>query len=444
MADTLRSASLWRMLVVVGAAVLAAGVLFAWSSALFPLLAGFLLAYLTHPLASYFERHNLPRILGFLAILLTFAAVLVVIFVLFLPALLNELVVVAEKLPSWQEVMQERITPLLADLKARFPGSYALLESRISSWLQVTVPSMADRMVTRLADSLGSVLGVASAVLTLILIPVIAAYLTVDFNHFIASARRLVPRPVLPTVQLVVGDIHNVLSAFVRGQLLVSLALGVMYTAGLLLVRAPLALVIGPLAGLLSLVPYLGLIVGATSALLLSFFDYQDLLHPLAVLVVFVVAQNIEGWILTPKLLGRSVGLHPVWVLVSLLVGGELFGIPGIIVAVPVAAALRVVMKHAIRAYRVSSFYQGEKPTVVLYTRKDSPACRDFQGMLEPLLHKRGVEARVVEVTKSPRLMRSFGDRLPVFEVNGEILCQGELDQERLEALLEVVMGGEK
>ncbi len=150
MAGTPRSASLWRMLVVVGAAVLAAGALFAWSSALFPLLAGFLLAYLTDPLASYFERHHMPRILGFLVILLMFAAVLVVIFALFLPALVNELVVVAEKLPSWQEVMQERITPLLADVKARFPGSYALLEGRLTSWLHVTIPNMADRMVNRL------------------------------------------------------------------------------------------------------------------------------------------------------------------------------------------------------------------------------------------------------------------------------------------------------
>jgi predicted PurR-regulated permease PerM len=443
MAGTPRSASLWRMLVVIGAAVLAAGALFAWSSALFPLLAGFLVAYLTHPLASFFERHGLPRILGFLVMLLSFVAVLLVIFALFLPALLNELVVVAEKLPSWQEVMQERITPLLADLKARFPGSYALLEGRIGGRLLATIPTMADWTVTRLADSLLSVFGVASALLNFVLIPVIAAYLTVDFNHFIASLKRLVPRPVLPTVQLVVGDIHNVLSAFVGGQLLIALALGAMYTVGLLLVRAPLALVIGPLAGLLSLVPYLGLIVGGSSAFLLSFFDYQDLLHPLGVVVVFVVAQNIEGWILTPRLLGRMVGLHPVWVLVSLLLGGELFGIPGIIVAVPVAAALRVVMKHAIRAYRVSAFYQGETPTVVLYTRKDSKECRGFQEMLEPLLKKRGVEARIVEVTRSPRLIRSFGNRLPVFEVNGEILCQGELDEERLKALLQVVMGGE-
>ncbi|HLE61128.1 MAG TPA: AI-2E family transporter, partial [Thermoanaerobaculaceae bacterium] len=328
------------MLVVVGVAVLVAGVLFAWSSSLFPLLAGFLLAYLTHPLASFFERYRMPRILGFLAILLLFSGILVLIFFVFVPALINELVVIGEKLPSWQEVMQERITPMLAELKARFPQAYALLEDRINTWAQTTVPSMADRLVSRLGEVLGSFLSVAGALVNLVLIPVIAAYLTVDFNRFIASLRRLVPRPVLPTVDLVAGDVHVVLSSFVRGQLLVSLALGVMYTGGLLLVRAPLALVIGPLAGLLSLVPYLGLVVGVASSFFLSFFEYQDLAHPLGVLAVFLVAQSVEGWVLTPSLLGKSVGLHPVWVLVSLLIGGELFGVPGIIVAVPVAAAL--------------------------------------------------------------------------------------------------------
>jgi len=443
MASTVRSPSLWRMLVVVSAAVLIAGVLFAWSSALFPLLAGFLLAYLTHPLASLFERYRLPRILGFLTILLLFAGVLVLIFFVFVPALINELMVIGEKLPSWQEVTQERITPLLANVKARFPQAYALLEGRINAWAQTTLPSMADRLVSRLGGVLGSFLSVAGALLNLVLIPVIAAYLTVDFNRFLASLRRLVPRPVLPTVDLVAGDVHSVLSSFVRGQLLVSLALGVMYTGGLLLVRSPLALVIGPLAGLLSLVPYLGLIVGVASSFFLSFFEYQDLLHPMGVLAVFVLAQSVEGWLLTPSLLGRSVGLHPVWVLVSLLIGGELFGVPGIIVAVPVAAALRVVLKHAIRAYRASTFYQGEGPTVVIYIRGDSAPCSEFRGVVEAYVRKHGVSARVVDVAGSPRLRKSFGERVPLLEVNGEIVTEGEVEPDTLEALLQEVVGGE-
>jgi predicted PurR-regulated permease PerM len=442
MASPGRSSSLWRMLVVVGVAVLFAGVLFAWSRSLFPLLAGFLLAYLTHPLASYFERHRMPRILGFLVILLLFVGVVVLIVFVFVPALINELVVIGEKLPSWQDVMQERVTPLLAQIKARFPQAYALLEDRINTWAQTTVPSMADRLVSRLGQVLGSALSVAGALLNLVLIPVIAAYLTVDFNRFIASLRRLVPRPVLPTVDLVAGDVHAVLSSFVRGQLLVSLALGVMYTGGLLLVRAPLALVIGPLAGLLSLVPYLGLIVGVASAFFLSFFQYQDLMHPLAVLAVFLVAQSVEGWVLTPSLLGRSVGLHPVWVLVSLLIGGELFGVPGIIVAVPVAAALRVVFKHAIRAYRASSFYQGEGPTMVVYVKSESPECQDFRKVEEAHATEMGVAVRVVDVSSSARLRKSFGQRVPLLEVNGEIVTEGEVEPETLAALLEEVVGG--
>ena len=108
---------------------------------------------------------------------------------------------------------------------------------------------------------------------------------------------------------------------------------------GLLLPQAPLALVIGPLAGFLALVPYLGFVVGFGSAALLTFLEYQDLWHLVGVTATFVIAQTIEGWVLTPKLLGKKVGLHPVWVLVALLLGGEMFGLPGIIVAVPVAAA---------------------------------------------------------------------------------------------------------
>jgi predicted PurR-regulated permease PerM len=442
MASAGRSPSLWRMLVVVGVAVLFAGILFAWSRSLFPLLAGFLLAYLTHPLASFFERLHMPRILGFLVILLLFAGVVVLVVFVFVPALINELVVIGEKLPSWQDVMQERVTPLLSTIKARFPQAYALLEDRINLWAQTTVPSMADRLVNRLGQMLGSLLSVAGTFLNLVLIPVIAAYLTVDFNRFISSLRRLVPRPVLPTVDLVAGDVHAVLSSFVRGQLLVSLALAVMYTGGLLLVRAPLALVIGPLAGLLSLVPYLGLIVGVVSAFFLSFFQYQDLAHPMAVLGVFLVAQSVEGWVLTPSLLGKSVGLRPVWVLVSLLIGGELFGVPGIIVAVPVAAALRVVLKHAIRAYRTSEFYQGEGPTMVVYVRGDEPNCQDFRSVVESYATDRGVSVRVVDVSGSARLRKSFGGRVPLLEVNGEIVSEGEVDPTKLEALLQEVVGG--
>ena len=130
--------------------------------------------------------------------------------------------------------------------------------------------------------------------------------LTVDFRKFINRIRVLIPRPVLPTVEKVVRDVHQVLTAFLLGQFLVAVALGVMYTVGLLIVQAPLALVIGPLAGFLALVPYLGFVVGFGSAALLTFLEYQDLWHLVGVTATFVIAQTIEGWVLTPKLLGKK------------------------------------------------------------------------------------------------------------------------------------------
>ncbi len=143
-----------------------------------------------------------------------------------------------------------------------------------------------------------------------------------------------------------------------------ALALGVMYTTGLVMSRTPLALIIGPMAGVLALVPYLGFAVGFLLPFLLTFLEHPYLWQLGGVLITFTVAQTIEGWILTPKLLGDRVGLHPVWVMVALLLGAELFGIPGIIVAVPVVAVFRVILRHALQAYRKSTIYRGveEKP----------------------------------------------------------------------------------
>jgi len=427
---------MWRTLVVVGAFVLVAGALFAWSHALFPLLAGFLLAYIAHPLASFFERHRLPRILGFLVVLVLFAGTMALVCVVFVPAVINELALISQKLPSWQEVMQERVAALVASLKTRFPQAYDLLQQRLTAWAQENLPTMAERAVKWAGQATISVLGLVGVLFNLVLVPVIAAYLTVDFRRFLDGLRKLVPRPVLPTVDSVAGDVHAVLASFVRGQLMVSLALAVMYTGGLLVVRAPLALVIGPLAGLLSLVPYLGLVVGGSSALILSLLDHQDIIHPLGVLVVFVVAQNIEGWVLTPRLLGRRVGLHPVWVLVALLLGGELFGLPGVVVAVPVAAALRVLLLRAVQAYHESAFYQGSGPEVVLYVREGKAACGDLRAMVAGVLDKRGVPLRVVDIATNPALLETFSDRAPVLEVDREIVAEGVRDNDVAEAAL--------
>ncbi|MCX7895798.1 MAG: AI-2E family transporter, partial [Thermoanaerobaculum sp.] len=283
------------LLLVVGAVCLLVGSIFAWSKPLFPLLAGFFLAYLAHPLASWFARRRWPRILGFVVVLLLLVCVALLVLLVFVPAVVQELAAAAARLPTWQEVLHERLEPLLADVQRRYPEAFQVVSAKVTAYLQEKLPQLAPKLAAWLGQVLLSSVALVSSLLGLVVALVIGAYLTVDFPKFLTTLRLLVPRSVLPTVEVVALEVHQVLGAFLKGQLLVALALGVMYTLGLWLVGAPLALVVGPLAGLLSLVPYLGLVVGAGLAMFLTLLERQDLLHPLLALAVFVVAQNLEG-----------------------------------------------------------------------------------------------------------------------------------------------------
>ncbi len=427
----------WRMLLVITGIVLLGGVIFAWSRVLFPVMIAFLLAYVSHPLATYCERRHLPRVVGFLIVLFILLALLALIFVVFLPAFIHELMTVAKKFPVWREAAQNYANMLLAEFEHRYPEAYALLQDRMANWAQENLPSVAQRLVGWLLKMVTSLFGFASVLLNIILIPVIAAYLTVDYHQLASALRLLVPRPVLPTVRRIVLDVDQVLWDFLRGQLLVAIALGIMYTAGLLIIRAPLALIIGPLAGLLSLVPYLGFILGIGFASVLILLEFQGLWQFVGVAITFGVAQTIEGWVLTPKLVGGRVGLHPVWVLISLLLGGELFGIGGVIVAVPVAAALRVVLGHALRAYRESPLYLGVDLEICFYTRKGCLLCDEFEAILEPVLNCRGFHYQRIDVDLDPGAKERFGKRVPVLEINGDLVAEGPTSPAGLEQRIE-------
>ena len=193
--------------------------------------------------------------------------------------------------------------------------------------------------------------------MSLLLIPVVTFYLLRDWDKLVEGIRTLLPRKSEPTISRLAGEIDEVIGAFMRGQLLVMIALGVIYTLGLLLLGLDLAIVIGMVAGLLSIVPYLGTIVGVVAALLAAIFQFQDIFHPLMVLLVFGVGQALEGMVLTPKLVGDQVGLHPVAVIFAVLAGGQLFGFLGVLLALPVAAGLNVLVRYAHGQYTGSSLY---------------------------------------------------------------------------------------
>ena len=190
------------------------------------------------------------------------------------------------------------------------------------------------------------------------LVPVVCFYLLRDWDLIMAKLRTLLPRRREDTVMALMRECHEVIGAFLRGQLLVMLALAVVYSAGLMLVGVELGLLIGVLAGLASIVPYMGFVVGIGAAVIAVLFQFGLELYPLlGVAAVFTVGQMMEGMLLTPLLVGDRIGLHPVAVIFAVLAGGQLFGFTGVLLALPVAAVIMVLLRHVHDLYKLSDLY---------------------------------------------------------------------------------------
>jgi len=323
------------------------------------------LAYLGDPLVDRLQR------LRFFKWPIGRTAAVVIVFLLMIAAFVAGVLVA---LPLLRDQVQH--------LVERAPAMLHWLVGTALPWLQDTLglsgfeldaESVADaaraywkEAGTALMGVLGSVSRGGQAVfawlVNLLLIPVVTFYLLRDWDNLVAGVRSLLPRNIEADVSAVFAEVDDVLGAFIRGQLMVMVALGLVYSVGLWLVGLDLAFIIGASAGLLSIVPYLGTFVGVAAALVAAVFQFQDFLHPLLVLVIFGVGQSLEGMVLTPKLVGDRIGLHPVAVIFAVLAGGQLFGFLGILLALPVAAALNVLVRHLKDRYRRSDLYTRPRP----------------------------------------------------------------------------------
>jgi len=185
-------------------------------------------------------------------------------------------------------------------------------------------------------------------------------YLLRDWDHLVGRVNELIPRRSQPVVARLAKESDTVLGAFLRGQLLVMLALAIIYITGLSFIGLDLAILIGLVAGLISFVPYLGFIVGILLAGIAAIVQFHDALHPGYVVLVFALAQAIEGMLLTPLLVGDRIGLHPVAVIFAILAGGQLFGFVGVLLALPVAAVIAVILRYAHERYKESGLYGRE------------------------------------------------------------------------------------
>lgn len=320
------------------------------------------LAYLGDPFVDRLEKFSIGRwkfgrTVAVTIVFILMLSLLTIVLLIVVPLLVEQIRLLIHLIPRWIEWFSGTALPWLAgkfgfELKDFDSAQFAQVLK--DYWREIS--SAAFRVMDYI--SRGS-MAVAALLTNLILIPVVTFYLLRDWDPLIRATHDLLPRNMEAEISRTIIEVDEVLGAFFRGQLMVMLALGIIYSIGLSVVGIELAVLIGMGAGLLSIVPYLGSIVGVLVAAGAAIFQFQDVFHLLMVLLVFGVGQGAEGMYLTPKLVGDRIGLHPVTVIFAVLAGGQLFGFLGILLALPVAAALNVLVRHMLAKYRQSELYNS-------------------------------------------------------------------------------------
>lgn len=330
------------------------------SPMLTPFFVAALLAYLGDPLVDRLEAMKLSRTLSVIIVFVSISLIILVFFLFLVPLLEMQIKRLGEKLPGYLDWSLGMLGTYLQGQLGVDPSILQgdkLKELVTSNWQQTG--GLIKNVLQTVSKSGFMIVGWIG---TLALIPVLLFYLLRDWDNLVAYIHDLLPRSVEPTVSKLAKESDEMLGAFLRGQFMVMIALSILYWLGLGLIGLDFALLIGFIAGLVSFVPYLGLIVGITIAGIAVLFQTQDPLNLLWVLAVFVVVQVIEGSVLTPWLVGERIGLHPVAVIFAVLAGGQLFGFVGVLLALPVAAVLAVIMRHLHDSYKQSNVYTDAAP----------------------------------------------------------------------------------
>jgi len=328
------------------------------SAILLPFVAGIAIAYFLDPLVNRLEQLRMPRGLAAFVVLTLFLTLLVLVIMLVVPILEAQLLDLAARLPSLLAAARREAEDLMQMAQQRLsPEDFAKLREAVGGKLAdmfAVLGSVFRDVVTR---------GLALAnLLSLVFVtPVVSFFLLRDWDRILVRLDGWLPRAQAATIREQALRIDEILSAYLRGQLSVCVVLGIYYAVGLTLLGLNFGSVIGLLVGVLAFIPYVGFAVGFVLALLLALTQFSDQHHVLYVVALFVAGMTIEGNLLTPKLVGERVHLHPVWVVFALLSFGTLFGLLGVLIAVPMAAVIGVLVRFALSRYLASPLYDPAK-----------------------------------------------------------------------------------
>lgn len=339
------------------AVVLAASVLIIYtlSSVLFPFIAGMAIAYLLDPVADRLEERGVGRGWATAIILGAFIAIVGVVILLLAPVLYEQAVGLAAQLP-------EIVDQLTAFLKSKISELRRTLSPKQMETLKEAAGEQAGDVFRWLTNQVGEIWGSGLALLNalsvLVITPVVAFYLLRDWDRLVAALNALLPEDAAETIRHQMAEIDRTLSGFVRGQGSVCLVLAAWNGIGLTLVGLNFGLVVGIASGLLSFIPYFGTALGFIAGIGLALAQFDSWVPVLLVFLVCTTGQLLEGFVLTPKLVGDQVGLHPVWVMFALMAGGGLLGFTGILIAVPAAAVIGVMVRFLIEQYISSPLFR--------------------------------------------------------------------------------------
>ena len=324
---------------------------------LFPFVAGFAIAYFLDPVCDRLERWGLSRTWATVLVTALFFVVFVLILALLVPVLYAQIVQFLTNLPGYIEAIQTKTAPLLALVREKFSDGAQPFD--VNSFLKEHLGAVADISIGILGKFVGGLQVTFNIISLFVITPVVAFYLLRDWDEIIARIDSCLPRTHVETIREQARLVDETLAGFLRGQFTVCLLLGLFYGIGLSLVGLEFGLIIGLGTGLVSFIPYFGMLIGFVVGVGLAFAQFDTLLPIAMVVVVFVVGQFLEGNFLTPKLVGDRVNLHAVWIMFALLAGAALFGFVGVLLAVPVAAVIGVLVRFSLSRYRESPLYLG-------------------------------------------------------------------------------------
>ncbi|MFC5569696.1 AI-2E family transporter [Lysobacter yangpyeongensis] len=338
-----------------------------------PFVLAAMLGWLGDPLVDRLERTGRSRNASVTLVFTAMALVMLIVLVLLVPLIERQIATLIASMPHYRDWLLQTAVPWL-EARTRMDISAWLDFNRLAELIRTNWERAGGVATTLLGYLSRSGFAILGLVANIVLLPVLTFFFLRDWDLMVARVQSLIPRAHLATVSKLARESSDVLGAFLRGQFLVMIILGVMYGLGLWGVGLDLGILIGIIAGLLTFVPYLGPASGIILGCIAALVQYGDWEHVAGVLVVFGIGQVIESYWLTPKLVGDRIGLHPAAVIFAVLAGGQLFGFLGMLLALPVAAVANVLLRYAEERYTHSRLYAGEQPLPATVAAADQPA----------------------------------------------------------------------